>query len=102
MTGFYREGFCRTGPEDRGLHTICFHVTQPFLKFLADQGNDLITPRPEYDFPRLTNSGHADAEVTLGFAGLDHIGITKTAAGNKLVGIYRRPLGWRQAEVRGG
>lgn len=54
LTGFYRDGFCRTGPEDHGLHTICCQVTQPFLEFLADQGNDLITPRPEYDFPGLT------------------------------------------------
>ena len=54
VTGFYRDGYCRTGPEDRGLHTVCCHVTQPFLDYLAEQGNDLITPRPEYDFAGLT------------------------------------------------
>ena len=54
VTGFYRDGYCRTGPEDRGLHTVCCQVTQPFLDYLALQGNDLITPRPEYDFPGLT------------------------------------------------
>ena len=55
MTGFYRDGYCRTGPEDRGLHTVCCQVTQTFLDYLAlHGGNDLITPRPEYDFPGLT------------------------------------------------
>src|SRR6185369_9986614 len=54
VTGFYRDGYCRTGPEDRGLHTICCQVTQPFLDYLEQQGNDLITPRPEYDFSGLT------------------------------------------------
>ena len=54
VTGFYRDGYCRTGPEDRGLHTVCCQVTQPFLEYLALQGNDLITPRAEYDFLGLT------------------------------------------------
>jgi uncharacterized protein (DUF2237 family) len=54
VTGFYRDGYCRTGPEDRGLHTVCCQVTQPFLEFLLLRGNNLITPRPEYDFPGLT------------------------------------------------
>jgi hypothetical protein len=53
VTGFYRDGYCRTGPEDRGLHTVCCQVTQEFLAFLVLQGNDLITPRPEYEFPGL-------------------------------------------------
>ena len=52
VTGFYRDGYCRTGPEDRGLHTVCCQVTQPFLDYLVTQGNDLITPRPEYDLCR--------------------------------------------------
>ena len=54
VTGFYRDGYCRTGPEDHGLHTVCCQVTQPFLEYLVMQGNDLITPRPEYEFPGLT------------------------------------------------
>ena len=54
VTGFYRDGYCRTGPQDYGLHTVCCQVTQPFLDYLALQGNDLITPRREYDFPGLT------------------------------------------------
>lgn len=53
MTGFYRDGYCRTGPGDHGLHTVCAQVTREFLDFSARRGNDLITPRPELDFPGL-------------------------------------------------
>jgi uncharacterized protein (DUF2237 family) len=53
MTGFYRDGYCRTGPDDKGLHTVCAVMTEEFLKFTSARGNDLSTPRPEYDFPGL-------------------------------------------------
>ncbi len=53
MTGFYRDGYCRTGPADRGMHTVCIVATDEFLEFSMAQGNDLSTPRPEYDFPGL-------------------------------------------------
>jgi uncharacterized protein (DUF2237 family) len=53
VTGFYRDGYCRTGPGDHGLHTVCAQVTGEFLAFSVRQGNDLVTPRPEYDFPGL-------------------------------------------------
>ena len=53
MTGFYRDGFCRTGPDDKGLHTVCVVATAEFLAFSRADGNDLSTPRPEYDFPGL-------------------------------------------------
>ncbi len=53
MTGFYRDGYCRTGPEDFGQHTVCVRLTQAFLEFTKAAGNDLSTPRPEYDFPGL-------------------------------------------------
>lgn len=53
MTGFYRDGFCRTGPGDTGLHTVCVEVTRDFLEFSLLRGNDLSTPRPEFDFPGL-------------------------------------------------
>jgi uncharacterized protein (DUF2237 family) len=53
LTGFYRDGYCRTGPGDRGLHTVCVQVTDEFLEFGAEQGNDLITPVPEFGFPGL-------------------------------------------------
>lgn len=52
-TGFYRDGYCRTGSDDRGLHTVCAVMTEEFLVFTRSQGNDLSTPRPEYDFPGL-------------------------------------------------
>ena len=53
MTGFYRDGICRTGADDEGLHVICAQMTQAFLEFSQQQGNDLITPRPEFLFPGL-------------------------------------------------
>lgn len=53
MTGFYRDGFCRTGPGDQGLHTVCVRVTWDFLEFSAARGNDLSSPRPEFAFPGL-------------------------------------------------
>jgi hypothetical protein len=53
MTGFYRDGFCKTGPGDTGLHTVCVEMTPEFLKFSREQGNDLSTPVPEWDFPGL-------------------------------------------------
>ena len=53
MTGFYRDGCCRTGPEDVGLHTVCAVMTTEFLEFSRSVGNDLSTPVPEYAFPGL-------------------------------------------------
>jgi uncharacterized protein len=53
MTGFYRDGCCNTGPDDRGLHTVCVELTEEFLAFSQQSGNDLSTPMPQYDFPGL-------------------------------------------------
>lgn len=53
LTGFFRDGFCRTCPEDIGLHGVCAQVTAEFLEFSKSRGNDLITPRPELRFPGL-------------------------------------------------
>ncbi len=53
LTGFYRNGCCETGPEDTGQHTLCAVMTEAFLRFSLNAGNDLSTPRPEYDFPGL-------------------------------------------------
>ncbi len=53
MTGFYRNGFCHTGPTDHGTHIVCATVTKEFLDFTKSKGNDLSTPRPEYNFPGL-------------------------------------------------
>jgi len=52
-TGFYRNGRCQTGPRDLGKHVVCAEMTEAFLKFTKQKGNDLITPRPEMDFPGL-------------------------------------------------
>jgi uncharacterized protein (DUF2237 family) len=53
MTGFYRDGCCRTGPDDYGLHLVCTEVTEEFLAFSKERGNDLSTPNPIYRFPGL-------------------------------------------------
>jgi uncharacterized protein (DUF2237 family) len=53
MTGFYRDGCCSSGLEDTGSHTICAVVSAEFLEHQRSIGNDLGTPRPEYDFPGL-------------------------------------------------
>lgn len=53
LTGFFRDGCCRTGPQDLGSHTICAVVTAEFLQHQRGIGNDLITPMPEYRFPGL-------------------------------------------------
>jgi len=52
-TGFYRDGYCRTGPDDHGLHTLCAIMTEEFLRFSTAVGNDLVTPIPEFGFPGL-------------------------------------------------
>ena len=52
-TGFYRTGSCETGPDDRGVHVVCAEMTDAFLNFSRDKGNDLITPHPEWNFPGL-------------------------------------------------
>jgi uncharacterized protein (DUF2237 family) len=53
ITGFFRDGSCRTGPQDLGSHTICAVVTAEFLEHQRGIGNDLTTPRPEHSFPGL-------------------------------------------------
>ena len=58
VTGFYRTGFCQTGPDDRGIHTVCAVMTEEFLHFTQSRGNDLSTPRPEFDFPGLRPGDH--------------------------------------------
>jgi len=53
LTGFYRDGCCRTGPEDVGSHTICAVMTAEFLEHQQSIGNDLSTPVPQFRFPGL-------------------------------------------------
>jgi uncharacterized protein (DUF2237 family) len=52
-TGFFRDGCCNTSGDDRGMHTVCAVMTEEFLRYSRAMGNDLITPRPEFDFPGL-------------------------------------------------
>lgn len=53
LTGYFRDGCCNTDKSDSGAHLVCARVTQAFLSFSLSQGNDLITPRPEYRFQGL-------------------------------------------------
>jgi len=53
VTGFYRDGYCKTGEDDVGRHTVCAVVTDEFLEFSVAAGNDLVTPHPEWGFPGL-------------------------------------------------
>lgn len=53
ITGFFRDGYCNTNAMDHGVHTVCAIVTDEFLAFSKSQGNDLSTPRPEFNFPGL-------------------------------------------------
>lgn len=53
MTGFFRDGCCNTSDDDQGIHTVCSEVTEDFLQFSKEAGNDLSTPRPEYGFQGL-------------------------------------------------
>ncbi len=53
LTGFYRDGCCRTGLADLGSHTICAVVSAEFLAYQQSIGNDLSTPVPEFAFSGL-------------------------------------------------
>jgi uncharacterized protein (DUF2237 family) len=53
MTGFFRNGCCDTGPSDAGSHTVCVSMTDEFLQFSKQRGNDLSTPLPDFGFPGL-------------------------------------------------
>ncbi len=53
LTGYFRDGCCRTDASDTGTHVVCARVTSGFLAYSASRGNDLITPRPEWRFAGL-------------------------------------------------
>ena len=53
LTGWFRDGCCNTDERDSGSHTVCAIVTEEFLQFALSQGNDLITPTPQFGFPGL-------------------------------------------------
>lgn len=53
LTGYFRDGCCHTDPADRGMHVVCAVMSAEFLAFSKSRGNDLVTPRPQYDFQGL-------------------------------------------------
>lgn len=53
LTGFSRDGSCRSAVGDVGVHSVCSQVTEEFLEFTRNRGNDLTTPHPSYGFPGL-------------------------------------------------
>ncbi len=53
LTGFFRNGKCDTRADDHGMHTVCVLMTDEFLEFSREHGNDLSTPIPEFGFPGL-------------------------------------------------
>ncbi len=53
LTGWFRDGSCRSDPSDLGQHTVCCVVNEAFLSYSRAQGNDLSTPVPAYQFPGL-------------------------------------------------
>ena len=53
LTGFFRDGCCNSSFNDQGEHTVCAIVSDKFLNFSLSKGNDLVTPRKEFNFPGL-------------------------------------------------
>ncbi|WP_028454346.1 DUF2237 family protein [Chitinilyticum litopenaei] len=53
LTGYLRDGCCRSLADDPGQHTVCVELSDAFLAFSRSRGNDLSTPRPEFGFPGL-------------------------------------------------
>jgi uncharacterized protein (DUF2237 family) len=53
VTGFFRDGCCHTSMDDGGMHTVCAVMTEDFLIYSKSMGNDLMTPRIEFQFPGL-------------------------------------------------
>ncbi|MGA1558215.1 MAG: DUF2237 family protein [bacterium] len=53
LTGFYRDGCCKTGEDDRGKHIVCARMTGDFLNYTKSRGNDLSTAIPQFGFPGL-------------------------------------------------
>jgi uncharacterized protein (DUF2237 family) len=53
ITGYFRDGCCKTDASDAGTHIVCAIMSAQFLAFSAERGNDLSTPRPEWRFPGL-------------------------------------------------
>ena len=58
LTGYFRDGYCNTDENDYGTHTVCAQVTNQFLNYTKNKGNDLITPSPSNNFPGLKEGDH--------------------------------------------
>ncbi len=58
VTGFFRNGNCDTCAADQGSHTVCAEMTDEFLAYSKYVGNDLSTPRPEFNFAGLKAGDH--------------------------------------------
>jgi uncharacterized protein len=58
LTGWFRNGCCETEGHDRGMHVVCAHITEAFLRHQVNTGNDLVTPRPEFGFAGLKPGDH--------------------------------------------
>jgi uncharacterized protein len=58
LTGWFRDGSCRSNPADLGRHSVCCEITEAFLSYSRAQGNDLSTPAPAYGFPGLKPGDH--------------------------------------------
>ena len=58
LTGYYRDGYCNTGSDDLGLHTVCALMTSEFLDYSKSVGNDLSTPIPKFNFSGLKQGDH--------------------------------------------
>ena len=72
LTGYFRDGYCRTDKLDYGNHTVCVIVTEEFLEFSRMCGNDLSTPAPHFDFPGLVEGDKWCLCVTRWKEALDH------------------------------
>jgi uncharacterized protein (DUF2237 family) len=58
MTGALRDGECHALVRDPGRHEVCAVMTETFLEYSRAQGNDLVTPRPDLNFPGLDPGDH--------------------------------------------
>ena len=58
VTGWFRDGACKTDSSDYGQHTICCVMNESFLRYSKAQGNDLSTPMPQYGFQGLKAGDH--------------------------------------------
>ncbi|MFD0891540.1 DUF2237 family protein [Streptosporangium algeriense] len=58
ITGYRRDGYCHTGPDNPKGHTVCAIVDEDFIAFQSTVDNDIATPRPDLAFPGLKPGDH--------------------------------------------